>query len=397
MIENNKNKILIISNYFPPEKGAASNRIFNMANSINSTVNSDVSVLCPLPNYPEGKIFSGYRSKLYKTENIEGINVNRIWTYSSNSKNAILRLISMISFGIGIWLLLPKFIFKKYDKVIIQSPPLVSSYMAIVLFKLIGVKIYLNISDLWPLSAYELGVIGKGKFYSILEWIEKRMYSKADYIVGQSNEIINHVNNFTNVPKLLYRNLPKINNEKFKNLEISNPNRKIKILYAGLIGVAQGIIDICENVNFIDNGFEFHIYGMGNEVNELKEYLISNPNKDIFFHGSLERSKLIQEFDKYDISLIPLKQRIHGAVPSKLFEMISFNIPILFMGGGEGADIVSKYKIGNIVSPNDFEKLNDILKRLDLYKLKEHQNNLVTCRNIFSYKLQEQKLLELFN
>lgn len=397
MIKNRKKKILIISNYFPPEKGAASNRIFNMANSINVIANSVVSVLCPLPNYPEGKIFSGYRSKLYRTENIEGINVNRIWTYSSNSKNAVLRLISMLSFGIGIWFLLPRYIFKKYDSVIIQSPPLISAYMAIVLFKLIRTKVYLNVSDLWPMSAYELGVISKGKFYSILKWIEKRIYAKADFIIGQSNEIIEHINKFTDVPKLLYRNLPKIEQYKTEELEINKSSSNTKIIYAGLIGAAQGIIDICENVNFIENKTEFHIYGMGNEVNDLKQYLEKNPNKGITFHGALNRDELVSKFHKYDLALIPLKNRIHGAVPSKLFEMISYKIPVVFMGGGEGAKIVSEHNIGCIIAPQDFEGLNVFLKEINRPKILEFKKNINNCINIFSFDKQEKKLIDIFN
>ena len=53
-------RILIISNYFPPEIGAASNRIFLMAKSLKSEL-IDVEVACPFPNYPTGKIFPNYK------------------------------------------------------------------------------------------------------------------------------------------------------------------------------------------------------------------------------------------------------------------------------------------------------------------------------------------------
>ncbi len=389
------NKILVISNYFPPEKGAASNRIFNMVNSIQKLDGATVDVLCPIPNYPEGKIFEGYRGKLFLKEIISDINVFRIWTYASNSKNALLRLISMVSFGLGIWLLLPKFLFSKYDKVVIQSPPIISAYFASVLFKLLGVKIYLNISDLWPLSALELGVIKRGKFYTILEWIERKMYSNADYFICQSQEIISHIDKFNDTPKLLYRNLTK------EEVEISgeeqSKSEKIKLFYAGLIGVAQGILDICKNIDFAKHNIEFHVYGMGNEAEALEEFLKENPNRGIYFHGSLSRDMLVKEFYKYDLSLIPLKNRIYGAVPSKLYEMINYNIPVIFMGGGEGASIVESNKIGITIEPNDFLNLNKALKNITVQQITSYRENIENNKGLFSYNMQEEKLLMFIN
>ena len=53
-------KIIIVSNYYPPEIGAASNRIYNLSNSLSKYYDS-VNVIAPLPNYPTGKIYKNYR------------------------------------------------------------------------------------------------------------------------------------------------------------------------------------------------------------------------------------------------------------------------------------------------------------------------------------------------
>ena len=88
--------VLIITNYFPPEIGAASNRIFQLAKVLSKEHN--VSIICPLPNYPTGKVFEDYNAN----ETIDGITINRLWVSPSVSKNKIIRLFSMLSFSFSV-------------------------------------------------------------------------------------------------------------------------------------------------------------------------------------------------------------------------------------------------------------------------------------------------------
>ena len=125
---------------------------------------ADVEILTCLPNYPKGKIFEGYRWRLWKHEEVDGCKTYRYWTYATVSKNPIARGLSMISYAMTMWLFGLKFrTIKKYDCVIIQCPPLpVGSSALTLLCKVFGKKCVLNISDLWPLSAVELGVMKEG-------------------------------------------------------------------------------------------------------------------------------------------------------------------------------------------------------------------------------------------
>ena len=94
--------ILIISNYYPPEKGAAANRIEQLALKLNQN-KYKVTVLCPLGNYPKGELFPEYKGKFSVTENLQNILVKRMWIYPSNSKNIIKRLLSVLSFSLGLF------------------------------------------------------------------------------------------------------------------------------------------------------------------------------------------------------------------------------------------------------------------------------------------------------
>ena len=125
-------EILIISNYYPPEKGAAANRIEQLALKLHQN-NYKVSVICPLGNYPKGELFPEYKGKFSVTENRDNIAVKRLWIYPSVSKNLVVRIISVLSFSLSLFCYL---LFKKNPKkVVVQSPPLSVSYTHLDVYK----------------------------------------------------------------------------------------------------------------------------------------------------------------------------------------------------------------------------------------------------------------------
>lgn len=143
---------------------------------------------------------------------------------------------------------------------------------------------------------------------------------------------------------------------------------------------------------------EFHVFGEGAEKIEIENFIKNNPSKKIFFHGMLERSVLISKLSSFDIALVPLKTRIYGSVPSKIFEYSTLGIPILYFGGGEGEIIVINNELGWIAAVENYEALNTKLfeiSQLDKYKIplikKQVFENSKTC---FNLDTQIQNLIE---
>lgn len=352
------NKILIISNYYPPEKGAAANRIEQLAIKLDQN-KYKVTVLCPLGNYPKGELFPEYKGKFSVTEKLQNITVKRLWIYPSISKNILKRTLSVLSFSTALFFYL---ITKKTPRrVIVQSPPLMLSFVSVLVLSLMRKKIILNVSDLWPLAAIELNALQKNSFsHKVSLYFEQFIYSKATLIFGQSNEIISHIHTiFPNKQCYLYRNFPdhKLINNPFN----SNPNEPIKLFYAGLLGIAQGVYELCQNMELQGLNMELHIFGDGAEKSQIEELIQKNPQKKIFFHGMIERSELHEILKNFDIAIVPLKTRIYGSVPSKIFEYSALGIPILYFGGGEGETIVAENNLGWIANVGDFESLNATL------------------------------------
>lgn len=355
-------EILIISNYYPPEKGAAANRIEQMALQLQKNKYS-VSVVCPLGNYPKGALFPEYKGKFSVTENQNGIRVKRLWIYPSNSKNKAKRLLSIVSFATVLVIYL---LFKKTPKkVVVQSPPLLLSFLSVAVLSLKKKKIILNVSDLWPMAALELNALKKGSLsHKVSLFMERFIYKNATVVLGQSQEILDHIYTlFPNKIGFLYRNYPDLDG---KQLALTTSTEsKIKIFYAGLLGVAQGVDALCQHIKLENTLIELHIFGDGAEKKEIEDYLKHHPNQPIFFHGMIDRNTLHSTLKSFDIAIVPLTTRIYGSVPSKIFEYGSLGFPILYFGGGEGETIVEEYDLGWVVPVGDYTALNAQIQEIN--------------------------------
>jgi glycosyltransferase involved in cell wall biosynthesis len=382
--------ILIITSYFPPEIGAASNRIFQLVEGLQKN-DYRVTVLTPLPNYPKGQIFEEYKGHFKKTSIENNITIHRLWISANNSKNPFLRLIAMLSYSFSLiwffmWNTIPK-------KVIIQSPPLLVAFTSLFFLRTKKRKLILNVSDLWPKAGLELGVFKKNFSYKLLEYIERYNYKAADLILGQSEEILTHIKSI--LPKkntFLYRNYPDFESQ---DMGFYVPSEgKIKLVYAGLLGVAQGIYKLIQNLDYTN--LEFHIYGAGSEQEQIEKFILQHPNLPILYHGELNRKVLQQELLKYDVAIIPLLNRIYGSVPSKIFEYARLGLPMIYFGGGEGEELVLQNGLGWVAESRNYKELNNVIskiKKVDL-NLKFRESIKSTSRLKFDFKEQLQKLVK---
>ncbi|NBC58725.1 MAG: glycosyltransferase [Bacteroidetes bacterium] len=377
-------EITFVTSYFPPETGAASNRIFSFAEQFQKR-GYDVKVISPLPNYPSGKVLNKYRGKLITKEYYEGIKIIRLFIIASKSTNKFKRLFSVLTYAFSVFFYLLSG--KTSRKIIVQCSPLIVGFFGIIGAKLRSKKIILNVSDLWPLAGLEMGILTKGKYYSILEKMELYIYKSSDVILGQSLEILKHVNKTlekNNKKFFLYRNYPQFERPEKERLTI---NDKIKFVYAGLIGIAQGIDTLCEKVEFPENS-EFHIYGDGPLAGKVKA--IAETKINIFYHGSLNRKELHKTLIKFDLTIIPLKKRIYGSVPSKIFEYAKLGLPILFFSDGEGADLVDGHKLGISQRKIDYKELENKIRLISKKEIKLPSSSQITSKSNILFDLNRQ-------
>ena len=354
-------KVLIVSFYYTPEMGAAPSRITNMAEGL-AAEGCDVDILTCLPNYPKGHVFEGYTGCYSKKEFIRGVNVYSYWTYATVSKNPFARMLGMLFFALSIWIFGLKFWkIKHYDRVIVNSPPLLAAFSSMLLFRCIYRKcVVLNISDLWPISAIELGAVREGSMvHKVMLWMERFLYRNASAYQGQSQQIIDHIESFEfKKQHFLYRNLQP--QQEVQKQDVGDRSC-FRIVYAGLLGVAQDILGIIHHIHFKEIGAELHIYGGGNQAEAIQQY-IKGKDCGIIFHGYQPKETINSVLGSFHASIVPLAVAITGAVPSKIFDLLPHGTPVLFAGGGEGEIIVKCHGFGLSSKPGDYDSLkNNIL------------------------------------
>lgn len=351
-------KIIILTQYFLPEMGAPQNRLYDMAKGL-MKLGWEVNVVTAMPNYPTGKIFKSHQKKFNQTEWIDDIEVRRYWLYPSNSPNVFPRILSMLSFTITSLFSLFYIRSKKPTYLLVESPPLTLAFSGWLLAMFSSSKLIVNISDLWPLSAKELGVIRNGRMYRVLERLEEFVYRKAFLCTGQSQEIVDYISRMVPDKVYLFRNGmdgSRFNEDRY---DLSNRN---KIVYGGLLGVAQGILSICEHIDFKKLNVEFHIYGTGAEQERIVSFLQTNPHRGIYYHGTLNRNEIPYVLSSYGGTLIPLVKNIYGAVPSKIYEALAAGLPVIFSGEGEGAAIIKRIGGGWISQPGNWSGLKKCIE-----------------------------------
>ena len=392
-------KIKIITSFFPPEKGAASHRILTTAKEL-SSCGFDVSVITTLANYPTGKLFNGYKKMLYKKEKIEGIDCIRCWVFPSNSNNPIIRILSMLSYCFSLLFTIPSLFLNKPDIIFVQTPPLLPGITGVLISKLLRVKVVLNVSDIWPLTAVELGVMRHKSFsFRLFSGIENIMYRLSDAMIGQSNETCSYLKQKSDKPILLYRNLTKPNFNQIVNEQVLNSKKKI--VYAGLLGFAQGVFNICKNIDFKSLDIEFHVFGDGIEKSLIENFIQHNSECNIFLNQTITKDEMQKKLLSYDATIIPLTKNIYGAFPSKITMAMAAGLPIFFSGDGEGFKIVDEFNLGYV---SEADNLNALEKNIIEFSQLKHQQinrmklNIMNIVNKdFNYADQQSKLCKFIS
>ncbi|MBN2012998.1 glycosyltransferase family 4 protein [candidate division KSB1 bacterium] len=355
-----KLRILYISQYFPPEIGATQTRAIEMARNL-VTYGHDVTVLTEFPNHPSGILPEKYRFKFLETDTIDGIRVRRSWVYATPNKTFVTRLAFYFSFMFSAIFsgLLTR---GRYDVVYTTSPPFFVGVSGYVLSRLKRARFVFEIRDLWPDSAVELGELNNPRFIRWAQKLEQFFYRNASKLVVVTKGTYNHLL-AQGIPASRLELIPNGTNTAIfanrgdalkKTLQLQD---KFVVGYSGILGLAQGMEQLCELVEEmrVHPDVHFLFVGTGPKKHVVEAIKAEKRLGNLTLIDEVPREQIADYISAWDVSLVPLRKNelFKITIPSKIYDNMACERPIILSVDGEARSILEQAQAGIYVEPEN--------------------------------------------
>ena len=356
--------ILFLSDNFPPEVNAPASRTYEHCREWVS-LGHKVTVITGAPNFPTGKVFDGYRNRVWSREVIDGIDVVRVWTYITANQGFLKRSLDYVSFMLTA---APASLAIGRVDIIVATSPQLFTPCAAYLASLVKRRPYVfELRDLWPESIKAVGAMKNSRVLDMLEGLELFLYRRAAHIVcvthsfeenlvgrGISRDKISVTMNGAD----LSRFKPQPRDETLaRSLGLDG---KLVVGYVGTHGMAHGLSTILAAAAEIKTDpalrdVRFLFLGDGAEKSALQTEARARGLDNVVFVDSVPRSEVPGYWSLIDLAVIHLRKTplFETVIPSKLFECMAMGIPVLHGVAGESARIVERDGVGVVFEPED--------------------------------------------
>jgi len=357
-------KLLVLTQHFPPELGAASTRLFELTRRL-AARGHELQVITAMPGYPSGRTFDGYRGKLYMQEEIGGMRAIRTWMVPSRSTRMLPRTLSTLTFAVSS-LLLGAWRPGRHDVLLFDSPPLMLVPVALALGRLTGARVVMNVADIWPDIALRLGYPVGDFALRIMAFLERLGYEHADVVATSCPTAMDQVSRrFPHVKTTVIGNGADLElfQPAFRSQEaraaIGAGEDDFLAGYFGLHGLFQGLEVIIEAAARLRDHprIKFVMVGDGPTRDSLMALARRQQLDNLLFRPSVPRTEIPAMLASCDAALIPLATELPGTMPSKIYEALASGVPLVVARGCEGAALVDQYHVGRVFPPLDAEAL----------------------------------------
>lgn len=357
-------KVLIVKQLFNPEPTAKS---LDFAKELVSR-GHEVEVLTGFPSYPLGKIYDGYKQRIFKREKMEGIDLIRVPIFPSHSSSGVKRFLNYFSYAISASLI-GLFLVKRPDVCFVYQGAIPVAIPAIILKKLRGVPFVYDINDLWPETVSASGMMSNKSALKLINAWCKMNYRNADFITvatpgfkknliskGVSGEKLEIVSNWSR-DKISDDQLPQSIKEQY-----FDPT-KTNVLYAGNLGIVQSLKTIllaAEKLQEVGNDkIMLTFMGGGADEDNLKNFAKENQLDNVQFIPRVESAEVSKYLKAADFLLVHLKNDplFEITIPSKILAYLKSGKPILMGLRGDAADILEDADAGYTFEPDNVEDL----------------------------------------
>lgn len=398
--------ILFLSDNFPPEMNAPASRTYEHTREWVKAGHS-VTVITCAPNFPEGKVFDGYRNSWYQTEEIDGIRVIRVKTYITSNSGFAKRTLDYMSFMVMGFL--AGLLQRRPDVVIGTSPQFFTIVGAWLLSVFKWRPFIFELRDLWPASIVTVGAMKEGGLIRFLKKVEMFLYRRAKAIVpvtksfklelvsrGIAGDKIATVVN--GVDQSRYRPTTK-DSELETQYGLKD---KFVVGYLGTHGLAHALDKVIDAATLLrdHNDIVFLFAGGGAKQQELLERVERSGLSNVVMLPPQPKELMPRIWSLCDISVVPLKNDpvFSTVIPSKIFECMGMGIPmIMSVPEGEATGIINKTQTGITIPPENPDVLAETVLSLknDTNRLAILRNNCLQAAPLFERKKQAKRMLQI--
>ena len=399
-------KVLFVSQYFVPVMGAPAVRTYDNCRRWVKD-GHDVQVLTGHPNHPTGKLYPGYKMSMWQREEIDGIDVLRMFTYLTPNKGKFRRIIQYVLFLFVS--IIGSFGCAKPDIVIGTSPQFLVALAAWVISVFKRVPFVFEVRDLWPDSILAVGALKNPLIIGFLRMIERLLYNKAAKIVvvthafkerliemGVDEAKIEVVTNSVDVKLFVPREAcPQIRKE--HNLE-----GKFVVSYIGTHGMAHDLDTVLNTAHELrhDDKMHFVFVGEGAEKQRLKKKRTQMRLNNVTFVDRQTREQMPAWLATTDLHLVHLKANslFKTVIPSKIFEIMGMGKPMVIAVDGEARRIVEKAESGKFSQPGNPKELAKTISEMaaDPDKMKEMgERGRESALNVYNRDLLASKYIDI--
>lgn len=325
----------------------------------------EVEVVTGFPNYPGGKIYPGFKLKLFQREFIDGVKITRLPLYPSHGQSGIGRVFNYVSFAAAS-LFYGVFFAKRPDVIYAYHPPLTVGIAASIIRFFRRVPVLYDIQDMWPDTLKATGMFSNDKLLGVVSKVCDWVYRHVDKLVVLSP-------GFKKV--LIERGVPEDKIEVIYNwcaeeqitASAETPicfsdNARFRILFAGNMGKAQAldaVLDAAYTLQSRSRPVEFIFLGGGVEVDALKRIAIEKSLTNVTFLPAVPMAEVGGYLKAADALLVHLKKDplFKITIPSKTQAYMAVGRPLLMAVDGDAAELVKQSGCGVVVESENVDSL----------------------------------------
>lgn len=356
--------ILFLTDNFPPEVNAPASRTHEHCRQW-VAAGEQVTVITCAPNFPKGRVFDGYRNRLWQQEMVDGIRVIRVWSYITANEGFTRRVLDYMSFMLTAFI--ASLFVRKVDVVVGTSPQFFTAVAAWAVGAIKRRPYVFELRDMWPESIKAVGAMKESAVIRWLEKLEMFLYRRAARIVsvthsfrdtlirrGISGDKIDVVTNGVDISRFTPRP---------KDAELQAQLGFEGCFVAGYIGThgmahaLETLLSAMQQLQGHPDGARIRLLLLGDGARKahLQEEAARLGLLNVVFVDTVPKDQVARYWSLLDTSVIHLRQTelFTTVIPSKLFECMGMGIPVLHGVAGESASIVEREGVGIVFEPEN--------------------------------------------